>query len=315
MRKTLVIFIMCVIFSSGKAAGQRRDSTAGTNNSVSHRSVNIDGLDIFYREAGPENAPVILLMHGFPSSSFMYRDLIDKLKEEFHVIAPDYPNFGFSTFEPSINTFDGLASVMEKFVDKIRLRKFSIYIQDYGSPVGLRLVARRPEMLECLIVQNGNAYEEGLGKPWDPIKVFWKNPANPIHRKTILDFFELPITKFQYLAGVGDTTKVRPENYHFDQFLLNRPGAKELQLQLMLDYQNNIKLYPEWQKMFQTYQPPTLIVWGENDPFFTKAGALAYARDLKRTEYHFYPTGHFALEEYGSEIAASILSFLKKNVK
>ena len=303
---------MSMVISTGNVVGQ---TDTKPENNVHYRSVDINGLNIFYREAGPDGAPLILLMHGFPSSSFMFRDLIEQLKNDFHVVAPDYPNFGFSSFDPGVSTFDGLAAVMEKFVDKMKIKEFSIYIQDYGAPVGLRLAARRPEMLKCLIVQNGNAYEEGLGAPWDPIKAFWKNPDNPTHIKTILDFFELPVTKFQYLAGVKDTTKVSPEKYFLDQFLLDRPGAKEVQLRLMRDYENNVKLYPEWQKMFRRYQPPTLIVWGENDPFFTKAGALAYANDLKTTEYHFYPTGHFALEEYGVEIAVRISSFLKKNIK
>lgn len=306
---------MSALISGEKVVGQNGITKTGVENQVFHRSIEIDGVNIFYREAGPKNASVILLMHGFPSSSLMYRDLIDKLKGQFHVIAPDYPNFGFSSFDPSINTFERLADIMEKFVDKMKLNKFSIYIQDYGAPIGLRLITRRPQILECLIVQNGNAYEEGLGEPWDPIKAFWKEPDNPFHRNTILKFFELPVTKFQYLAGVVDTSKVRPENYFLDQILLDRPGAKEVQLQLMRDYENNIKLYPNWQKMFRTHQPPTLIVWGENDPFFTRAGALGYSRDLTNIQYHFYPTGHFALEEYGAEIAAQIHSFLNKNIK
>jgi pimeloyl-ACP methyl ester carboxylesterase len=287
-------------------------------NGVQYRTLKVDNLEIFYREAGPRDAETILLLHGFPSSSFMFRNLINDLKDKYHVIAPDYPGFGFSSFPDASAfeySFENISVVMEHFVDALKLKKFSLYIQDYGSPVGMRLIRRRPELLHCLLVQNGNAYEEGLGQPWDPIKAFWQNPQLAENKKAILDFFELPVTKFQYEAGVSNKANISPESYYFDQQFLDRKGSKEVQLQLMYDYRTNVKEYVNWQKTLRQLQPPTLVVWGENDPFFTKAGALAYGRDIKDIDYHFYPTGHFALEEFGEEIARQIDSFLSKRKK
>jgi pimeloyl-ACP methyl ester carboxylesterase len=292
------------------------------NNSMNHypihyRTVKIGNIDIFYREAGPANAPVLLLMHGFPSSSFMFRNLIEKLKHRYHIIAPDYPGFGHSSV-PSPDSFeysfDNLSRVMEQFVDKLSIRSFSMYIQDYGAPIGLRLVTRRPELLQCLIIQNGNAYEEGLGDAWAPLKAIWSDPHDPQKKQQVIDFMNLAGTKFQYAEGVSDSTLLSPDTYTLDQYLLERPGLKEIQYQLFYDYRKNIQEYASFQKMFSERQPPTLIVWGENDVFFLKEGALAYGRDLRTTEYHFYKTGHFALEEYGDEIAITIDSFLQKHI-
>lgn len=283
---------------------------------VYYRTVKVGDLDIFYREAGSADAPVLLLLHGFPSSSFMYRNLINELKDNYHILAPDYPGFGFSSFPDNRSfeyTFENISKEIESFVDQLGLTRFSMYIQDYGSPVGFRLATRRPELLECLIVQNGNAYEIGLGEPWNAIKAFWRNPENPVNQQTIRDFFQLPVTRFQYEAGVSDNARISPESYHLDQFLLNRPGNKEVQYKLMYDYRSNVQAYPQWQQMLRKRQPPTLIVWGENDPFFTKEGALSYAKDVKNITYHFYPTGHFALEEYYEDIASKIDQFLLKN--
>ena len=284
---------------------------------VLYKTIRLDGLDIFYREAGDTNKKTILLLHGFPGSSFMFRNLIDELKDQFHVIAPDYPGFGFSSF-PLPQTFEfsfeEISKVVEHFVDSLRLKKCYIYIQDYGAPVGLRLIHRRPELLEGLIVQNGNAYAEGLGKPWDEIKSFWQNPHKPENQKTIMNFFELPVTRFQYEAGMSNPQRLSPESYYLDQYLLDRPGSKKLQLRLMYDYRNNLNEYPNWQRTLRTIQPRVLVAWGENDPFFTKEGALAYMRDIHDITYRFYPTGHFALEEFHEDIANEIINFISGKV-
>jgi pimeloyl-ACP methyl ester carboxylesterase len=323
MRRVLS-FCLLMILTIGLLAQSRipTNSNSPMTNStksypVHYRTVRIDKLDIFYREAGPADAPVLLLMHGFPSSSFMFRNLIEQLKNRYHIIAPDYPGFGHSSV-PSIDSFeysfDNLSKVMEQFVDKLEIRSFSMYIQDYGAPVGLRLVTRRPELLQCLIVQNGNAYEEGLGDAWAPLKAIWTDPDNPAKKKQVMDFMNLAGTKFQYLEGTANSSLISPDTYTLDQYLLERPGMKEIQYQLFYDYRNNLKEYPSFHKMFREKQPPALIVWGENDVFFLKKGALAYGRDLKTIEYNFYKTGHFALEECGEEIANRIDSFLQQNL-
>jgi pimeloyl-ACP methyl ester carboxylesterase len=285
---------------------------------VYHKTIRINNVDLFYRESGGANAPVILLMHGFPSSSFMFRNLIPLLNDQYRVIAPDYPGFGHSS-APSPDefnySFEQLALIMEAFVDSIGIKKFSMYIQDYGAPVGLRLVTKRPELLECLIVQNGNAYEEGLADAWAPLKAIWNDPDNEQKKKPVMDFMNIEGTKLQYISGMSDTTKLSPDTYTFDQYLLNRPGIKEIQYRLFYDYRNNVRDYPLFHQMFRTHQPPTLIVWGEKDIFFTKQGALAYGKDLTTTEYHFYSTGHFALEEFPEEIAEKITLFLGKHLK
>lgn len=303
---------------SSCALTQVKQKTSAMVTPVHHKTIRIGNLDIFYRESGPKDAPVILLMHGFPSSSFMFRNLIPLLNEKYRIIAPDYPGFGHSSM-PSLNefnyNFEQLASTMEAFVDSLGLTKFSMYIQDYGAPVGIRLITKRPELLQTLIVQNGNAYEEGLADAWAPLKAIWTDPQHEGKKKVVMDFMKLEGTKLQYIAGMSDTTKLSPDTYTFDQYLLNRPGAKEIQYQLFYDYRNNVRDYPLFHQMFRTHQPPTLIVWGENDIFFTKAGALAYGRDLTTTEYHFYPTGHFALEEFSEDIALKITSFLNNHLK
>lgn len=284
-------------------------------NPVYYRKMKIDNLDIFYRDGGPKGAPVILLMHGFPSSSFMFRNLINELKDRYHVIAPDYPGFGYSSAPDPFEfeySFDNLSKVMERFVDKLSIKSFSMYIQDYGAPIGLRLVSRRPELLQCLIVQNGNAYEEGLGDAWAPLKAIWSDPGNPEKRKQVMDFMNLEGTKFQYIEGVNDSSLLSPDTYTLDQFLLERKEIKDIQYQLFYDYRNNIKCYPIFHKLFREKQPPTLIVWGENDVFFLKKGALAFGCDIKDIEFNFYKTGHFALEEFYEEIADKINEFLQK---
>lgn len=287
------------------------------NSDIFYKTIEIDGLEIFYREAGSPEKPAILLLHGFPTSSFMFRNLIAELKDKYHLIAPDYPGFGHSSF-PQMSEFDysfeNFSHVIEKFVADIGLKKFSLYVQDYGAPVGFRVVTRRPELLECLIVQNANAYETGIGKLFDPIIAVWTD-KNPQKVQQVMDLFELPITRFQYIDGANDASKISPDTWRFDQFLMDRPHNKEMQFKLQDDYQNNPPQYPTWHKMFREKQPPTLIVWGEHDQFFTKEGALAYGEDLHNIEYSFYPSGHFALEEYAAEIGAKIDDFLTRNLK
>jgi pimeloyl-ACP methyl ester carboxylesterase len=317
MRNLIAFISLLCISTTGLFSQQAKIESSTMTYPVRYRTVKIDNVDIFYREAGPTDAPVLLLMHGFPSSSFMFRNLIDRLKHRYHIIAPDYPGFGHSSV-PSIDSFeysfDKLSRVMEQFVDKLGIRSFSMYIQDYGAPIGLRLVTRRPELLQGLIVQNGNAYEEGLGEAWAPLKAIWTDPHNPEKKQQVIDFMNLAGTKFQYAEGVSDTTLLSPDTYTLDQYLLERPGIKEIQYRLFYDYRTNISEYSSFQRMFREKKPPTLIVWGENDVFFLKKGALAYDRDLKTIEYNFYKTGHFALEEYGDQIAARIDSFLQKYV-
>lgn len=283
-----------------------------TENLIHYRTLRVDSIDIFYREAGPVNAPVLLLLHGFPASSHMFRNLFPLLKHRYRLIAPDYPGFGYSSFPPVEEfeyTFEHLSEVMEKFIDGLGLSCFSLYIQDYGAPVGLRIVTRRPELLDCLIVQNANAYPEGIGPLFDPIVALWEDQSAE-NRQKVLDLFEAPVTRFQYEEGASDKGRITPHTYHLDQLFMDRTGNKQVQLALQYDYRTNPPQCPRWHELFRHKQPPTLVVWGENDPFFTKQGALAYGKDLSNIEYHFYPSGHFLLEEFGQDVAARIDSFL-----
>lgn len=307
------IFIMGAIFSV-LAMG----TNAQTPNTVTYKTVKVDGLDIFYREAGDPQKPTLLLLHGFPSSSHMFRELIPKLSDKFHVVAPDYPGFGYSS-TPSVTeydyTFDNLSSVVEKFVNTIGLKTFTIYVQDYGAPVGYRIAVRNPERITGLIVQNGNAYNEGLEGFWNPIRAYWEKPTDENATK-LREFLKLDATKWQYTHGTRNPQNVSPDSYNFDQFLLERPGNKDIQLKLFLDYRSNPPLYPQWQAYFRKYQPPTLIVWGKNDQTFVAAGAEAYKRDLKNIDFNLLDTGHFALEEDGDLIADRIRNFFnKKGIK
>ena len=284
---------------------------------VYYRTVEIDGLDIFYREAGPEDAPTVLLLHGFPTSSHMFRDLIPALADKYHVVAPDYPGFGNSS-APSVDsfeyTFDNLANVVEKFTEEINLEKYSIYLMDYGAPVGLRLAAKHPERVETLIVQNGNAYDEGIANDfWKPIKAYWKNRTEEQGDK-LRSLLTLDATKWQYTHGVRNVETISPDTWGHVQPLLDRPGNQEIQLALFYSYGSNPPLYPQWQEYLRNYQPPTLVVWGKNDAIFPAAGAYPYKRDLKNLEFHLLDTGHFALEEDGAVIAALIREFLGKQL-
>ena len=282
-----------------------------------HRTVEIDGLNIFYREAGPADAPTVLLLHGFPTSSHMFRNLIPRLSDRFHLVAPDFPGFGASSM-PSMEefeySFDNIAGVVEKFAGKLGINSYSIYLMDYGAPVGYRVAANHPERVESLIVQNGNAYDEGLGDFWKPIKAYWKDKT-PENAKTLRDaLLTIEATKWQYTHGVRDEETIAPDNWFNDQFLLERPGNKDIQIELFYSYGTNPPLYPEWQAYFRQHQPPTLIAWGKNDYIFPGEGAEPYKRDLKDVEFHLLDTGHFALEEDGEVIAGLMRDFLDRNV-
>jgi pimeloyl-ACP methyl ester carboxylesterase len=278
-----------------------------------NQTISINGQTIFYREAGnKENAPTILLLHGFPTSSHMFRNLIPALADKFHLIAPDYPGFGNSSM-PTVDqfqyTFDHLTEIVDKFITQIGLQRFSIYVMDYGAPIGFRLAVKHPEKIEALIVQNGNAYDEGLGEFWEPLKAYWSEP-NEKNKEALRKFLTIEATQWQYTHGVRNENAISPDNWILDQSLLERLGNKEIQLQLFYDYRSNPPLYPKWQEYFRKYQPPTLVVWGRNDYIFLKEGAIPYQRDLKNIEVHLLDTGHFALEEEGELIAELICRFL-----
>jgi pimeloyl-ACP methyl ester carboxylesterase len=283
-----------------------------------NQTITVDGQTIFYREAGNnENAPTILLLHGFPTSSHMFRNIIPALASKFHLIAPDYPGFGNSSMPPLDKfqyTFDHLAEIVDKFITQIGLERYSLYVMDYGAPIGYRLAVKHPEKIEALIVQNGNAYDEGLGEFWEPLKAYWNEP-NEKNKDVLRKFLTIEATKWQYTHGVRNENAISPDNWIHDQSLLDRPGNSEIQLQLFYDYRSNPPLYPQWQEYFRKYQPPTLVVWGRNDIIFPKEGAILYQRDLKNVQIHLLNTGHFALEEEGELIAELVSRFLLTSYK
>lgn len=285
---------------------------------IKNQSIIVDGQKIFYREAGDkENTPTILLLHGFPTSSHMFRNIIPALADKFHLVAPDYPGFGYSSM-PSLDefeyTFDHIADIVDKFINKIGVEKYSLYLMDYGAPVGFRLAVKHPEKIEALIVQNGNAYDEGLGQFWEPLRAFWVEPSEN-NKNALKKFLTMEATRWQYTHGVKNEYAISPDNWIHDQLLLDRPGNNEIQLQLFYDYKSNPPQYPQWQEYFRKYQPPTLVVWGKNDVIFQKEGAIPYQRDLKNIQIHLLNTGHFALEEEGDLIAKLISAFLLTNRK
>ena len=276
----------------------------------------VNGNKIFYREAGPKTAPAILLLHGFPTSSHMFRNLIPALADSYHVVAPDLPGFGFSDAPDRKQfryTFERLAETIDNFTRTIGLDRYTIYVFDYGAPVGLRLALAHPERITAIISQNGNAYDEGLSQGWNPIQKYWKEPTAE-NRAALREFLTPDATKSQYIHGVQDETLVAPEAYSLDSALLARPGNDEIQLDLFLDYANNVALYPKFQDFFRTKRPPLLAVWGKNDPFFLPPGAEAFRRDNPNAEVHFYDTGHFALETHYQEIAVAIRDFLDRKL-
>ena len=288
-------------------------------NRVRHKTVKVDDLEIFYREAGPKQAPTLLLLHGFPTSSQMFRTLIPLLADRYHLIAPDYPGFGNSSMpahDKFSYTFDNLARVMGQFIDKLRLGHYALYVQDYGAPVGYRLATAHPERVTAIIVQNGNAYVEGLDNEfWKPIKAYWQEPQNLEKRNSLRAFLNFEATRWQYTHGVPEPELISPDGPAHDQYGLDRPGNAEIQLDLFLSYGSNPKLYPGWQEYFRKFQPPVLVAWGKNDQIFPPAGAEPYKRDLKSIEYHLLDAGHFALESHAEIIAQLIRAFLSKHVK
>lgn len=294
------------------------NETQAQTQTVLHKTVKVGDLDIFYREAGPKDAPTILLLHGFPTSSQMFRNLIPALADKYHVIAPDYPGFGHSsmpTHDKFTYTFDNLAKVIDEFTQKIGLTKYALYVQDYGAPVGYRLASAHPERITAIVVQNGNAYDEGLDNDfWKPIKAYWNDPSSQTKRDALKGVLNYDATKWQYLHGVKQPERVSPDGAAHDQYLLDRPGNAEIQLDMFLSYGSNPPLYPQWQAYFRKHQPPMLIVWGKNDQIFPAAGAEPYKRDLKTLEFHLLDAGHFALESNGVEIARLMRDFLGKHV-
>jgi pimeloyl-ACP methyl ester carboxylesterase len=281
---------------------------------INYRTVTVDGLDVFYREAGPSEAPNLLLLHGFPTASHMFRDLIPRLCDRFHIVAPDLPGFG-RTAMPSRDkftyTFDNIARVIGRFTEVVGLNQFAIYVFDYGAPTGLRIALSHPERITAIISQNGNAYEEGLSAGWDPIRAYWQEPS-AANRGALRAFLKPETTIWQYTHGVPDASTISPDGYSLDEFYLTRPGADEVQLDLFRDYASNVALYPAFQDYFRKQRPRFLAVWGENDPFFLPAGAKAFQRDIPDAEIHFFNTGHFALETHAEPIATAIRAFLSK---
>jgi pimeloyl-ACP methyl ester carboxylesterase len=283
---------------------------------LKYRTADVDGFKVFYREAGPAAAPKLLLLHGFPSASHMFRDLIPLLADRFHIVAPDLPGFGLSDMparERFKYTFDNVANVIDRFTEVVGFSRYAVYIFDYGAPTGLRLAVKHPDRITAIISQNGNAYDEGLSEGWNPIRAYWKD-SSEANRTALRGFLAPGTTQWQYTHGVTDPTTVSPDGYSLDNFYLARPGADEVQLDLFGDYKSNVALYPTFQKYFKTHKPPLLAVWGKNDPFFLPAGAEAFKRDIPNAVVRFLDTGHFALETHAAEVAAEIRKFTEKSL-
>ena len=332
--KILKVVLISLIFNVGlsKTSFAAQPLPLG---GIKYKTVTVGGLNIFYREAGNPKHPTILLLHGFPTSSHMFRNLIPALSDRFHLVAPDYPGYGYSSM-PKVDkfdyTFENLAKVVDKFIDKIGLDKYSLYLMDYGAPIGFRIATKHPERVEALIIQNGNAYAEGIDNNfWEPIKAYWKDRGavnqgldnawwknvkatyqkpNMSNDEALRFLFKMGATQWQYMNGVRNIEAIDPDTWNHVQPLLDREGNQEIQLQLFYSYGSNPPLYPKWQAYLRKHQPPTLIVWGKNDEIFPAAGAHPYKRDLKEVDFHLLDTGHFALEEEGGVIAEHIRRFL-----
>lgn len=317
MKKLKIAFTIILIGLLGETKIMAQSTTVKTSPTlevgvVHHRRVNVNGLGVFYRESGPAGAPTILLLHGYPTSSHMFRNLIPILNKKYHIIAPDLPGFG-NTDLPDRTiytyTFENLAKTMQGFIDELGLKRFAIYVFDYGAPTGFRLALANPEKITGIISQNGNAYVEGLSTGWNPIQKYWENNTQE-NRDALRSFYSKEGTRFQYFTGVTDTSLIAPETYMMDQYFLDRPESAEIQLDLLKDYKTNVDLYPSFQKYFRTNKPKLLAVWGNKDPFFLPAGAEAYKKDIPDAMVKFYDTGHFALETHAQEIGNEILKFL-----
>jgi len=315
MRAT-AFFLLAASLAFTRPACPAKPAESDPENAVRYKTVEVQGLDIFYREAGSRRNATLLLLHGFPTSSHMFRDLIPRLSDRFHLVAPDYPGFGYSsapTVEEFEYTFDHLADIVEQFAAAVGLDSYSLYLMDYGAPIGFRLATRHPEKVETLVIQNGNAYEEGLREFWEPLRAYWKEKTEA-NAAPLLNLLTLDATKWQYTEGVRDIERISPDTWGHVQPLLDRPGNQAIQLELFYSYGSNPPLYPVWQAYLRKYQPPTLVVWGKNDPIFPAEGAHPYKWDLQNIEFHLLDTGHFALEEEGEFIAQAIRRFLAGKV-
>lgn len=313
---TSLMFGQSAVLSANTNPAPTELSAMAQSLQIQHKITQISGVDIFYREAGPVDAPTILLLHGFPTSSHMFRNLIPALADRYHVIAPDYPGFGNSG-KPSVDefdySFDNLAKLMGELTDQLKLNKYSLYLMDYGAPIGFRLAEQNPDRVSSLIIQNGNAYEEGLDEFWDPIRTYW-NERTDENAAPLAKFISPEGVEWQYTHGVRNVAAISPDNWNMDLKHLSLEGNPQIQLELFYDYQNNVPHYPEWQAYFREHQPPTLLVWGKNDYIFPAVGAHPYKRDLNNIDFHLLDTGHFALEEDGPLIASYIRDFMQERV-